>query len=44
KIKGFFNGETIDHVAGASIGMVLVSLEAYGVLTKDDFPFLEIDL
>ncbi|GJV66117.1 hypothetical protein Tco_1476945 [Tanacetum coccineum] len=44
KIKGFSNGETVDHVAETSIGMVLVSREAYDVLTKDDFLFLKIDL
>ncbi|GKD63956.1 hypothetical protein Tco_1306064 [Tanacetum coccineum] len=33
----------IEHVAKIGIKMVLVSGEAYGVLTKDGFPILEID-
>ncbi|GJT22050.1 hypothetical protein Tco_0891987 [Tanacetum coccineum] len=44
KIKVFSNGKTLDHVAEISIGMVLVSREAYGIFTKDDFPFFEIGL
>ncbi|GJR91677.1 hypothetical protein Tco_0215688 [Tanacetum coccineum] len=44
KIKGFSNDEAVDHVAETSIGMILVSHEAYNVFTKDDFPFLEIYL
>ncbi|GJW13977.1 hypothetical protein Tco_0018110 [Tanacetum coccineum] len=42
KIKVFSNGKTVDHVVEISIGMVLVSREAYGILTKDDFPFFKI--
>ncbi|GJR40762.1 hypothetical protein Tco_1216446 [Tanacetum coccineum] len=42
KIKGFSSGKTIDHVEETSIRVVLISREAYDVLTKDDFPFFEI--
>nr|GEX08796.1 hypothetical protein [Tanacetum cinerariifolium] len=42
KIKVFSNGKTIDHLAETSIGMVLISREAYSVFTKDDFPFFKI--
>ncbi|GJT98578.1 hypothetical protein Tco_1094096 [Tanacetum coccineum] len=44
KIERFFNGETIEHVGETSIRVILVSRETYDILTKDDFPFLEIDL
>nr|GEW63084.1 hypothetical protein [Tanacetum cinerariifolium] len=42
KIKVFSKGKTVDHVAEISTRMVLISLEAYSVLTKDDFPFFDI--
>nr|GEV75771.1 hypothetical protein [Tanacetum cinerariifolium] len=43
KVKGFFNGEAIEHIAQTSILMVLDSSETYGIFTQDDFLFLRIN-
>nr|GEY35369.1 hypothetical protein [Tanacetum cinerariifolium] len=42
KIAEFLIGKVVEHGAETSIGMVLVSREAYGILTEDDFLLFEI--
>nr|GEW41899.1 hypothetical protein [Tanacetum cinerariifolium] len=42
KIEMLSSGKTVEHVAKTSIRMVLVSREAYGIFTEDDFPFFKI--
>nr|GEY26673.1 hypothetical protein [Tanacetum cinerariifolium] len=42
KIEVLSNGKIVEHVAETSIGVVLVSHEAYGIFTEDDFSFFKI--
>ncbi|GJU50712.1 hypothetical protein Tco_1220267 [Tanacetum coccineum] len=42
KIKVLSSGKTVEHVAETSIGMLIISREAYGIFTEDDFPIFEI--
>ncbi|GKB93601.1 hypothetical protein Tco_0979738 [Tanacetum coccineum] len=42
KIEVFPISKAVEHVAETSIGMVIISHEAYGILTEDDFPLFKI--
>ncbi|GJS50727.1 hypothetical protein Tco_0624089 [Tanacetum coccineum] len=42
KIEVLSSGKTVEHVAETNIGVILVSCEAYGIFTENDFPFFEV--
>ncbi|GKB95744.1 hypothetical protein Tco_0981881 [Tanacetum coccineum] len=43
EVEGFFNGEAVEHITKASIWMVFVFGETYGIFTQDDFPLFKLN-